>query len=122
MKSSNPMMLTLLLALAGATNLGHGADGATTPASAEEDILMPSNTLVVETDHGQGLGPNGEDLHYENSGVDPADDEGAALFLQALEEPTPLSEDTPIPEESENAASASSDEEGAEDTAVGYSN
>lgn len=118
MKAQKTMTLTVILVVMGITNAGRtdadeGERGIVKANSADESLL-PLNSLVVETDHGQGLGPNGEDLHYENTPLEP-ESEDAELFLQALEEPSPVPTDTPILEGAESTASA---EGGESDTAV----
>lgn len=104
MKSRNMIAPTLfLLALVGA-DAGGDAEKTTKAAAAEVDLPAPLNSLVVNPDHGQGLGPNGEDLHYGTR--EDLDDENKELFLRSLEEPTPVNEDAALAESIEKGATS----------------
>lgn len=69
-----------------ATDVSYSASTAesASPTPAEQAPVL-RNPALVETNHGQGLGPHGTDLHYSDS-MAPAD-EDAQLLLQSLEEP-----------------------------------
>ena len=60
------------------------------------------NSAVVETDHGEGLGPNGVDLHVE---VNTAADKEAELLKHSLEGSPALKPAPPIPLDADGADS-----------------
>lgn len=105
MKFHNICTPLAFLVLLGVGNASNGAGEEVTPDSADAENLAPPNSLVIETDHGEGLGPNGTDLHYENDDQVASDDD-AKLFLQSLEEPTPIDSETEIEERTADAISA----------------
>lgn len=109
MKSQTIFTPLAFLVLVGVANVSNGADEKVTSDPSNAENVTPLNSLVVETDHGQGLGPNGTDLHYENDEKVPAS-EDAELFLKSLEEPTPVDTDMAIEEHAADAISANTDD------------
>lgn len=69
-----------------ATDVSYAASAAENapPAAAQQAPLL-RNPALVETNHGEGLGPNGVDLHYGDAMESATDD--AQLLLQSLQEP-----------------------------------
>lgn len=91
-----------------ATDVSYGASAAedALPEPAEQAPVL-RNPALVETNHGQGLGPNGADLHYGDS-IEPSD-EDAQLLLQSLEEPMLLQ--LQVTPSAQSAAEAGADNE-----------
>lgn len=105
MKFESLLPATLILTLAAGAAQAANQESASSASDAEGPT--PIEEIVIETDHGQGLGPGGKDLHFGNHLADPKNDD-AELVLQALDEPIPIN---PSAEQDELAAELNEKEE-----------
>lgn len=94
MKIARSSIVAFVIVSGGWVAASHAAEVPTEGSGAAKNANILLNSDVVETDHGQGLGPNGEDLHYNEGGlVESADD--TELTRQVLEQPTAIKASSP---------------------------